>query len=78
MGHAISLDILLWAPVLLFSVVAHERAHAIAAYRQGDDTAHLLGRTTWNPLKHLDPMMSAVVPLILWYGSGGRFTFGAA
>ena len=78
LGHAISLDILLWAPVLLFSVVAHERAHAIAAYRQGDDTAHLLGRTTWNPLKHLDPMMSAVVPLILWYGSGGRFTFGAA
>jgi Zn-dependent protease len=59
-------------------VVAHERAHAVAAYRQGDETAFQLGRTTWNPLKHIDPMMSIVFPLLLWFGSGGRWTFGAA
>jgi Zn-dependent protease len=72
------LDILLWAPVLLFSVVAHERAHAMAAYRQGDNTAYLLGRTTWNPLKHIDPIMSIVVPIVLWYASQHTWTFGAA
>lgn len=78
MGHAISLDILLWAPVLLISVVAHERAHAVAAYRQGDETAYLLGRTTWNPLKHLDFVMSFLVPVALWYASNHTWTFGAA
>lgn len=58
--------------------MAHERAHAVAAYRQGDETAFQLGRTTWNPLKHIDPMMSIIFPLILWFGSGGKWTFGAA
>jgi Zn-dependent protease len=65
-----------WAPVLLFSVVAHEYAHAEAAFRQGDDTAYLLGRLTLNPLKHIDPVMSIVVPFILW--RLGAPIFGAA
>ena len=64
--------------MLLFSVIAHERAHAVAAYRQGDDTAYLLGRTTWNPLKHIDPVMSLAMPVLLWIASGHKFTFGAA
>src|SRR5437660_1085558 len=46
----------MWAPVLLFSIVAHEYAHAEAAYRQGDDTAYMLGRLTFNPLKHIPPL----------------------
>jgi Zn-dependent protease len=71
-------DILLWAPVLLFSMVAHEYAHAEAAYRQGDDTAYMLGRLTFNPLKHIDPFMTVIVPVMLWYASSGTFTFGAA
>jgi Zn-dependent protease len=62
--------------VLLFSVVAHEYAHAEAAYRQGDDTAFLLGRLTMNPLKHIDPVMSVVVPFLLW--RLGAPVFGAA
>jgi Zn-dependent protease len=62
--------------VLLFSVVAHEYAHAEAAYRQGDDTAYLLGRLTLNPLKHIDPVMSVVVPFLLW--RLGAPVFGAA
>jgi Zn-dependent protease len=65
-----------WAPVLLFSVVAHEYAHAEAAYRQGDDTAYLLGRLTLNPLKHIDPVMSLIVPFFLW--RLGAPVFGAA
>jgi hypothetical protein len=54
----ISLDFLIWAPVLLFSMVAHEYAHAEAAYRQGDDTAHMLGRRR---LKHR-PFMTVLFP----------------
>src|SRR5207249_856261 len=44
LGRAISSSLLIWAPVLLFSIVAHEYAHAAAAYRQGDNTAYMLGR----------------------------------
>ncbi len=59
-------------------MVAHEYAHAAAAYRQGDNTAFMLGRLTLNPLKHIDPMMTVIVPVVLWYASQGAFTFGAA
>jgi Zn-dependent protease len=75
---AISLDFLIWAPVLLFSMVAHEYAHAEAAYRQGDDTAYVLGRLTMNPLKHIDPFMTVLLPILLWVSSGHKWTFGAA
>jgi len=61
----------------LFSVVAHEYAHAEAAYRQGDDTAYMLGRLTLNPLKHIDPIMTVLVPVVLWLSNAG-FIFGAA
>jgi len=63
--------------VLLFSMVAHEYAHAEAACRQGDDTAYMLGRLTLNPLKHIDPIMTVLLPFILWYSHAG-FLFGAA
>jgi Zn-dependent protease len=63
--------------VLLFSVVAHEYAHAEAAYRQGDDTAYMLGRLTLNPLKHIDPFMTVLLPLVLWLSHAG-FLFAAA
>jgi len=69
---------LMWAPVLLFSMVAHEYAHAEAAYRQGDDTAYMLGRLTLNPLKHIDPFMTVLLPVMLWFASGGTYTFGGA
>ena len=68
----------MWAPVLLFSMVAHEYAHAEAAYRQGDDTAYMLGRLTLNPLKHIDPFMTVFLPVMLWFASGGTYTFGGA
>jgi Zn-dependent protease len=71
-------DFLLLLPMLLFSVVAHEYAHAWMAYREGDTTAHDLGRLTLNPIPHIDPIMSVIVPVLLWKLSGGTFTFGAA
>lgn len=63
--------------MLLFSVVAHEYAHAEAAYRQGDDTAYLLGRLTLNPLKHIDPFMTVLLPVLLYVSHAG-FLFGSA
>ncbi|HJU89789.1 MAG TPA: site-2 protease family protein [Gemmatimonadaceae bacterium] len=71
-------NLLLLAPVLVFSVVAHEYAHGYAALKQGDTTAQSLGRLTWNPIKHIDPFMTILFPLMLYFGSGGRFVFGAA
>ncbi len=67
---------LLVAPVLLFSMVAHEYAHGYAALRQGDATAYQLGRLTWNPLKHIDPFMTVLLPILTFLGGG--FMFGGA
>jgi Zn-dependent protease len=69
---------LLFAPVILLSMVAHEYAHAYAALKQGDTTAQKLGRVTFNPLKHIDFFLTIVMPLITFYGSGGRILFGGA
>jgi Zn-dependent protease len=64
---------LLFAPVLLFSMVAHEYAHGYAALRQGDTTALQLGRLTWNPLKHIDPFMTVILPTMLYLMGGVIF-----
>jgi Zn-dependent protease len=61
------------APVLLFSMVAHEYAHGYAAYRQGDLTAYQLGRLTWNPAKHIDPFMTIILPVVLAFLGGPIF-----
>ena len=58
--------ILFVAPVLLFSVIAHEIAHGYAALKQGDPTAQQLGRLTWNPARHIDPFLTVLLPLMLW------------
>jgi Zn-dependent protease len=67
---------ILVAPVLLFSMVAHEYAHGYAALRQGDNTALMLGRLTWNPLKHIDPVMTLIMPLVTFLTMG--IAFGGA
>jgi Zn-dependent protease len=56
--------------VLVFAFSVHESAHAYTAMRLGDPTAYMLGRVTLNPLKHLDPFGSVLIPLI------GLFTGG--
>lgn len=71
------MDFLLIVPVLLLSVVVHEVAHAWQALREGDTTARDLGRITLNPVPHLDPMGSIVVPLLLHF-LPGNFLFGWA
>ncbi len=51
--------------ILIFSVVIHEVSHGLMAEHLGDDTARKMGRLTLNPLRHIDPMGSIVVPLVL-------------
>ena len=58
-------EVLLYLPVLLFSVVLHEWAHGWQALREGDDTAYMLGRITLNPIPHIDPFGSIILPLML-------------
>jgi Zn-dependent protease len=69
---------LLQLPVLLFSVIAHEIAHGYAALRQGDPTAFQLGRLSWNPVRHIDPFLTILMPLMTFFGSGGTFLLGGA
>jgi Zn-dependent protease len=73
---------LLIAPILLFSVIAHEIAHGWAALRQGDRTALDAGRLTWNPRPHIDPFFTILLPIMTIAGSvaaGGRpMIFGGA
>lgn len=70
--------LLLVAPILLFSMVAHEYAHGYAALKQGDPTAYQLGRLTWNPVKHIDPFLTILMPVMLFVVSNGAFMFGGA
>lgn len=58
-------ELILYLPVLLFSVVLHEYAHGWQALREGDDTAYMLGRLTLNPVPHIDPFGSILLPLML-------------
>ena len=59
--------LIIFVPVILFSLTIHEYAHAYIAYKLGDDTAKRLGRLTLNPLKHLDPL-GTILLLIVHFG----------
>jgi len=71
-------DLILLIIVLLMSAVVHEVSHGLAAFWLGDPTAKYAGRLTLNPLKHLDPWGSFLMPAFLLLLSGGRFFFAAA
>lgn len=57
--------VLIWAVPILLAVTIHEVAHGLAAQRLGDDTAARAGRLSLNPLKHVDPMGTVVLPAML-------------
>ena len=61
---------------IIFAVTFHEVAHGWVASQFGDQTAKLLGRLTLNPIKHIDPVGTILVPVIMFYASG--FIFGWA
>ncbi|WP_374383673.1 site-2 protease family protein [Dongia sp.] len=66
-----------WALPVLLAITFHEASHAFAAWRLGDDTAYLQGRVTFNPLKHVDPFGTIILPALLLL-SGTGFLFGYA
>lgn len=59
------MDVIFQLVVLIFSVIVHEVSHGAVAFYLGDDTAKKMGRLTLNPLKHIDPVGSIILPLIL-------------
>ncbi|HBV01650.1 MAG TPA: site-2 protease family protein [Candidatus Taylorbacteria bacterium] len=65
------LDVIFQIAVLISSVVVHEVSHGLAANYLGDPTARLQGRLTLNPLPHIDPIGSIVVPLLLFFTNSG-------
>jgi len=65
------LEAALMAVVLLFSVVVHEVAHGYVALRNGDPTAKMLGRLTLNPVPHIDPVGTILLPLLLLLSHAG-------
>lgn len=67
-----------WALPVLLAVTLHEAAHGWVAMKLGDPTAKDLGRVSFNPLKHIDPVGTVILPALLMLASGGRFMFGFA
>lgn len=70
--------ITVYAIPVLFAITVHEAAHGYAARYFGDNTAYVLGRITLNPIKHIDPVGTILVPLGLYFATAGAFLFGYA
>ncbi len=71
-------EIILYIVILLFSVILHEVSHGWVAEKLGDPTARLAGRLTLNPIPHIDPFGSILLPAVMYWATGGAFGFGAA
>ncbi len=70
--------IAIYALPVLFAITVHEAAHGYAARYFGDSTAYMLGRITLNPVKHIDPVGTVLMPLLLYVVTAGTFLFGYA
>ncbi len=70
--------VLIYALPVIFAITLHEAAHGYAAQRLGDPTAAMMGRVTLNPLPHIDPIGTILLPLLLYFSTSGAFLFGYA
>jgi Zn-dependent protease len=70
--------ITIYAIPVLFAITVHEAAHGYAARYFGDPTAEQMGRITLNPIKHIDPIGTIAIPLMLYFATAGAFLFGYA
>ena len=68
----------LYAIPVLLAITLHEAAHGYAARHYGDNTAYMMGRVTLNPLPHIDPVGTILMPLMLYFAISGAFLFGYA
>ncbi|MDV7338765.1 site-2 protease family protein [Terasakiella sp. A23] len=67
-----------WILPVIIAVTLHEAAHGWVAYRLGDHTAYMLGRVTFNPVKHVDPFGTLIMPGLMLLVSAGNMMFGYA
>ena len=70
--------VLIYALPVLFAITVHEAAHGYAARHFSDKTAYMLGRITLNPIKHIDPIGTILMPIMLYFATSGAFLFGYA
>jgi Zn-dependent protease len=70
--------VLIYALPVLFAITVHEAAHGYVARYLGDNTAYAMGRVTLNPIKHIDPIGTILMPLMLYFATSGAFLFGYA
>jgi Zn-dependent protease len=70
--------VLIYALPVLFAITIHEAAHGYVARYFGDNTAAMMGRVTLNPIKHIDPVGTILMPLMLYFATAGAFLFGYA
>jgi Zn-dependent protease len=68
----------IYAIPVLFAITVHEAAHGYAARYFGDPTAALLGRISLNPLRHIDPLGTIAIPILMYVATNGAFLFGYA
>ena len=76
-AHLIQL-IALYAIPGIFAITLHEAAHGYAARHFGDLTAYQAGRISLNPIRHIDPIGTLLIPAVVLFASGGKFAFGWA
>jgi Zn-dependent protease len=75
---AIIQTVAIYALPVLFAITIHEAAHGYAARHFGDQTAYMQGRVSLNPMKHIDPVGTVLMPLLLYFATAGHFLFGYA
>jgi Zn-dependent protease len=71
-------QICIWALPVLLAITLHEAAHAFVAYQCGDTTAKMLGRLSLNPIRHIDPIGTVILPLLAGFLTNFNFVIGYA
>jgi Zn-dependent protease len=71
-------NISIWLVPVILAITLHEASHGFVALRFGDDTALQAGRVTFNPIRHIDPFGTVILPIMLLVASNGTMAFGAA
>jgi len=78
MDSSLIQTIAVYALPVIFAITLHEAAHGYVARLLGDNTAYMMGRVSFNPMRHIDPLGTIAIPLLLYFATGGAFMFGYA
>ncbi|WJF91191.1 site-2 protease family protein [Paraburkholderia bonniea] len=78
MDSSLIQTIAVYALPVIFAITLHEAAHGYVARMLGDNTAYVLGRVSLNPMRHIDPLGTIFIPLVLYFATSGAFMFGYA